>query len=551
MTFSAATAAVGIAIAVIASAGASFHAIPVVLLGVGFALASSDWLRLRLRAFGLAMTPVEIPLVLGLFLASPAEVVVGFALGLAPTVARHARQAPRRLTFNLLNGLAYAAIASGLVRWTGGTDLHDPVTWLRVLGSVGLAELVTASSIIVSGLVLTNRAGAIARAMELVLVNASVTLAALVLWSVQPLAPVLLTPPIAALALTYRLRLRESSEKRRLALLGEASRLAPSSDGVRRGELLESIGLATGAELVELATPGLDPAASGWRMGSVWQPGSAAYPRLVASGEEGTRRLATEELQVISGVAGLTARSGLAAELRASGQHLGTLLAVRSDDRNQLPFDDLDERLFALLAAMATNMIASGVLLGTVAELHEEATELRYQASHDGLTKVLVGTSFRAELDRELALGGRPRVLVVIDLDGFKAVNDSYGHAAGDLLLATTATRLRQCVRADDLVGRLGGDEFAILASTDEGVGIDALTDRVLATLRQPIWVEGHQLAVSASLGSTMAQPSLGSAALLAVADAAMYEAKRLGGDRWVAATEPGAEDTHPSLAIT
>lgn len=74
------------------------------------------------------------------------------------------------------------------------------------------------------------------------------------------------------------------------------------------------------------------------------------------------------------------------------------------------------------------------------------------------------------------------------------------------------ATCLRHCVRADDLVGRLGGDEFAILASTDEGLGIDALTDRVLETLRQPIWVEG--------------------------------------GDRWVAAPESGAEDPSPSFAI-
>jgi diguanylate cyclase (GGDEF)-like protein len=124
--------------------------------------------------------------------------------------------------------------------------------------------------------------------------------------------------------------------------------------------------------------------------------------------------------------------------------------------------------------------------------------------------------------------------VLFLDLDGFKGVNDRFGHAEGDALLKTVAERLAGCVRAEDSVARLGGDEFAILV---EGVAgrreVDALCRRLLDALRQEIPILGHDVVVGASLGVALADPDDDAAGLLRNADMAMYRAKALGKDRY------------------
>jgi diguanylate cyclase (GGDEF)-like protein len=124
--------------------------------------------------------------------------------------------------------------------------------------------------------------------------------------------------------------------------------------------------------------------------------------------------------------------------------------------------------------------------------------------------------------------------VLFLDLDGFKGVNDRFGHAEGDELLKTVAERLAGCVRAEDSVARLGGDEFAILV---EGVGgrheVDALCRRLLDALREEITILGHDVVVGASLGVALADPDDDAAGLLRNADMAMYRAKALGKDRF------------------
>ncbi|MCW2608918.1 MAG: hypothetical protein QOC93_1170 [Actinomycetota bacterium] len=158
--------------------------------------------------------------------------------------------------------------------------------------------------------------------------------------------------------------------------------------------------------------------------------------------------------------------------------------------------------------------------------------QLERRALYDGLT----GLANRALLtDRlTLALAGRdesgPGVVVqFLDLDHFKSVNDSYGHAAGDRLLVQVADRLRSVVRAADTVARLGGDEFVVVCPGLDERGANALAARTLTALAAPFDLGGVEVQLSASVGIAHASAGQDSDAVVSAADAAMLEAKRRG----------------------
>jgi diguanylate cyclase (GGDEF)-like protein/PAS domain S-box-containing protein len=165
--------------------------------------------------------------------------------------------------------------------------------------------------------------------------------------------------------------------------------------------------------------------------------------------------------------------------------------------------------------------------------------ELAHQAFHDGLTGLANRSLFLDRAEQALRRAGRSGttpVVLCLDLDGFKDVNDSLGHLAGDALLQEVACRLRDVVRAADTVARLGGDEFAVLVDDPTG-GLPAaseLAERTLAVLAQPIQVAGHRVSVGASLGIVPAGPEATPTSLLRDGDIAMYRAKAAGRGRWV-----------------
>jgi diguanylate cyclase (GGDEF)-like protein/PAS domain S-box-containing protein len=165
--------------------------------------------------------------------------------------------------------------------------------------------------------------------------------------------------------------------------------------------------------------------------------------------------------------------------------------------------------------------------------------QLRHQANHDMLTGLTNRRAFAAELSRHMArerrYGGESSLLM-IDLDGFKEINDTLGHAAGDLVLQAVAYRISERMRDTDLVARLGGDEFAALLPSTPRAGAEVLAIDVVQTVRelQVDIGDGRLAGVTASVGvaSTSELPDEADEdTLLAVADAAMYEAKRTGRD--------------------
>lgn len=165
----------------------------------------------------------------------------------------------------------------------------------------------------------------------------------------------------------------------------------------------------------------------------------------------------------------------------------------------------------------------------------------RTLARTDGQTGVFNARAFTEILETELLRSertNRPFSLVFLDLDNFKALNDRFGHGAGDDVLRMVGNTLKGCVRGNDVVGRLGGDEFAILITEADETQARTALERVHRALRRTLeetpW--SSEIRVTASLGAIMhhGNAKVSSAALLEEADALMYRAKRLGRDQLV-----------------
>ena len=173
-----------------------------------------------------------------------------------------------------------------------------------------------------------------------------------------------------------------------------------------------------------------------------------------------------------------------------------------------------------------------------VDKLLQSESRMRYLAHHDALTSLPNRMAFQQNLAQSVALADRQHVslaLLFVDLDGFKKVNDNFGHDVGDQLLVQTAARLLGCVRASDMVGRLGGDEFVLLLTDDPTAEQAAhVADKVIAAIRQPYDIPNAQPVLGASIGIALYPAHAKSAdELLIVADTAMYMAKRAGGDHY------------------
>jgi len=198
----------------------------------------------------------------------------------------------------------------------------------------------------------------------------------------------------------------------------------------------------------------------------------------------------------------------------------------------------VDERLlFRLngLASQATLALDKGDLL----------SQVRRQADTDDLTGLANRRCFVEELERALsapATGEAVGALLFMDLDGFKAVNDTLGHAAGDELLRVVAARLTGCVRAGDVVSRLGGDEFTVLLrGPHTDFAVREFAARVLAALDDPIELGGEVVRARPSIGAVLVHTGGDADEALRQADDAMYRAKAAGGRRLVLAEEPAA----------
>lgn len=238
-----------------------------------------------------------------------------------------------------------------------------------------------------------------------------------------------------------------------------------------------------------------------------------AYARKPAEDPDLARRLRRHRL-----------RAALVAPLAADDDK-GALLVANPARRSGFDPDALANlQAFALRAGATLKQIRQ----------HEH---YRHRAFHDALTNLANRALFADRLEQALRRTRRlpqtPAVLL-LDLDDFKAVNDSLGHAAGDQLLIAVAERLHGCLRPHDTAARLGGDEFAVLLE-DASAAADAVgvAERVVAAMAEPVAVAGRSVSVRASVGIALAVPDEAGEDVLHRADLALYHAKVRGKAGW------------------
>lgn len=188
-----------------------------------------------------------------------------------------------------------------------------------------------------------------------------------------------------------------------------------------------------------------------------------------------------------------------------------------------------------LVVLVATLMAWLAYSMATVAQQRKKLHEI---AMYDPLTHLPNRRLLGIKLDEALAKAQKNTCEVVVcylDLDGFKAVNDSLGHAAGDQLLRVVSERLQSCLRGEDIIARIGGDEFVVVLTDVKANKKDTLIiDRLIQTVSQPLLISGKQVSVSASIGAAL-YPIHGIEVneLLRAADQAMYLAKKGGKNRF------------------
>ncbi len=201
---------------------------------------------------------------------------------------------------------------------------------------------------------------------------------------------------------------------------------------------------------------------------------------------------------------------------------LGLLTASVFEEPGRLrPGHNLLDRLSGV-AAQATTALQNGRLVD----------EMTHQAMHDQLTGLANRLRFTGQLRDAISRAREqihPVTLLYMDLDGFKPVNDEFGHDVGDQLLVAVAKRLASCTRAEDTVARLGGDEFAVLIDSNAApADAEDVSDRLAAAVTQPFVIDGHQLHLGISIGRAVFPIDADDAdGLLRCADAAMFSVKR------------------------
>jgi diguanylate cyclase (GGDEF)-like protein len=303
-----------------------------------------------------------------------------------------------------------------------------------------------------------------------------------------------------------------------------------------------------------------------------------------SSSDERHRRLAELSPDAVLMCADRRIRSANPAAIALAGAKHRTDLVASSIDRflefdNDKQTDGSGAGSSGALRPATWRRLDGGVLHVEVAEITDSSSDevvrqfvvrdvtnrrlreaaLAHRAEHDSLTGLVNRSRFELRLNELLdpdaavssKLGNDREVAVLfIDLDGFKPVNDTHGHAAGDAVLVTVAARLRDSTRGSDLIARLGGDEFAVLLEVRDAAEVGAVAKRISRALRRPIPHGRATLNIGASIGIASTRPVsdaigvadvlLRAAVLVKAADEAMYSAKSTGGDRIVIAGSSG-----------
>ena len=521
-------------------------------IALAFYVAEAWPVHVHFRKQAHTLSVTEIALVFGLFFATPLSLFAGQIAGAALALAIRRRQRPVKLAFNLAEQSLCTGLALVLFRSLAGAG--GDRLWVAALLAVGIAHVV--------GVLLVSTVIAVAERTRLVLRQVQETLGlslagalatgclALVgvaLEESRPLALLLLAFPVGTCMLTFRGYMQQRTQRDYVEFLYESMRAAQSAPemGLAVGQLLlaaQRLLRADYAEIILLTRAADEPvlrSTSGSAGQTLMRPDmlspetSEAIMRV--SGAERSillcRKRRPHALDAFLASRGVA--DGVVGVLRGEEGVFGLLL-VGGRVGDVTEFDENDLVLFETFSSHAAVLLQNGRLEQSLAQVTELQEQLRHQAYHDALTGLPNRTLFTArvaEAVESTALDNAPRAVLFLDLDGFKFVNDSWGHAVGDDMLVQVAERLQATIRPGDTPARLGGDEFGVLLANTDAADSEHVAQRIRDALAEPFWLSGRETSTHASIGIALTGPHAATAEeLLRNADIAMYVAK--GDDR-------------------
>jgi diguanylate cyclase (GGDEF)-like protein len=531
-------------------ASSSMH-LPVWALAIGFAVAEHLVVHVHFRRSSHSMALGEIPLVFALLYGGGWTVVVAYTVGRAFALLL-LRLPLIRLAFNS----AQFALGGCLAMLTfhavgGGAATNDPRVWLAVALAATVASafavlMITAAVSLSEGRLSVDRIVASLRTdLTVTLANTSLGLCAAGLVEQDWRTAVLLVVPVAGMFVTMRAYAAERARHGRLEFLYDAARALSGAAGT--GEALANMLTLSleafrseAAEIIVFSPDEDEALRTAVRVdgdATLLEPlGAETARRLRAATSGGQVACAAREVDDPFLRDYLRSRGlgdGLFATLQ--GEHAGIGALALGDPIGVVArFGADDVKLCETLAANTSVALENDRLGHTVWQLRMLQSELEHQASHDPLTGLANRSLFAERLDAALSRpgdGSHPSqaAVIFIDVNDFKMVNDTLGHAAGDELLVAISGRLSDCVRPTDTLARLGGDEFAILlqggASQAQTIEIAERIDR---RMEERFSIAGELHLVRVSIGIALGETGgVTSEELIRNADLAMYRAKQ------------------------
>ncbi|HEY2318571.1 MAG TPA: EAL domain-containing protein [Solirubrobacteraceae bacterium] len=527
------------------------------ILLAAFAGAERFVVHVHFRRSAHSMSLGEIPLVFALVFASGHDVILAGALGRLIVLIVHRRLPPIRLAFNFgqfLLGNCFAVLVFHAV--AGSSTQIDPTVWAAaalaaVATSVSSVLLISAAVSLSDGMLsLRQVANSLCTDVVVAAVNTSIGLCAATVVYNDWRAAILMAVPVVGMYLTFQAYVSERQRHGRLEFLYEAARalsrnpeIGTALEGLL-GQALDAF-RAEVAEIIFFSPDGNEALRTTVRANGAGNVLERLEPVIVADlrgliGSQDPGAFATREIS-----------SGPLADYLEQRQLGRGMFAVLAGERNCVgammignpsgvvdSFSADDVKLFETLANNTSVALENDRLGHTVWRMKELQRELEHQASHDPLTDLANRLLFADRVSDALERDPETVSVIFIDINDFKTINDTLGHAAGDELLIAISRRLGDCVRPSDTLARLGGDEFAIMlertASRDEAIQV---AERINRCLAERFSIAGQNITVRASAGiATGANGVSGPVSpeeLIRNADVAMYRAKQASKRGW------------------
>jgi diguanylate cyclase (GGDEF)-like protein len=494
-----------------------------------------------------SFTLTDVPLTFALIFATGTHAFFAVVAGTLVALLLR-RVSPVKSAFNLAQ---YALVVSVLIIVVHLAASVDPgfgwITWGAALAAGQITGVLTVAQIVAARALTEGRVSRVqVREMfgldfAVTAMSTALALVCALLWIERPEATPLLLIPILIAFVGYRAYLRERQDHEKVKVLYEANRTLSDSPelAVALDGLLERALEAFHAEQAEVilfdadgdepVRTGLGPGTAREAMAPVDAAAARALRRCAATSDAAVALTAPFPAALAPYLQERGVRHGMLAVLRGEDHVIGTIMLANRFGLSR-GFTEADRALFNTLAANASAALQYDRLELAVSELHDLQDQLQHQAHHDPLTG-LANRSLFSQQVREALESGAPgeAAVMFIDIDDFKRVNDTLGHAVGDQLLRGVASRLVRSVRGEDIVARLDGDEFAVLVRRPFYVerGAGELAQHMLASFALPVTAGDELLNVSLSIGiATCRHERTHAEELLRDADVAMYEAK-------------------------